>query len=141
MLRKILVSITVKFALATLLVGSSVVASAGTIRCLFGMPMACTTLEKPVPKAPVEDCCHPKKVAPKKVNKCCCIEALKKSPTENATASSLEFRLDFPIFLAAPIRFAFAKPIFVVSQIRWPEVHGPPGDVPLSESPRAPPVI
>ncbi len=137
--RKALATIAVKFFLAALLAGSTVVASAGTIRCLLGIPMACAMAEKPV-QPEKEDCCHPQKAAPKKANKCCCLDA-KKSPHESATTTSLDLRLDFPILLDAPIQFVFANPIVVVSQIRWPEVHGPPGSSQAPTQTRAPPVI
>lgn len=131
---------TCKFAFAFLLMAFSVVSSAGTMRCFFGLPMT-----EVVAVAPVEatDCCPSKVEAPKPEPTkpdCCCIEVMEKSILEVNKAGQVAFQFDFPIIESPLSEFAYESSIIQVEQIRWPEVHGPPGIVLPTSSPRAPPV-
>ncbi|MBN9501642.1 MAG: hypothetical protein BGO01_15795 [Armatimonadetes bacterium 55-13] len=148
---RVLASIAAKLTLAMLVMVAASVASAGSIRCYLGLPMKdCfmtpvgtkTPVVQPAPEA--DSCCHPKativKQAPKP-NECCCIEAMKQPHTNGIQAAAPEFRLDFAIILVAPLEVPVCHTEPAVTQIRWPEIHGPPGIERTPDSPRAPPVI
>lgn len=125
--------------LAVLLAATAVVSSAGTMRCLVGLPMsACGKVEAPKPKA--HDCCAAK-AAKKPTNKCCCIDALKKSPNDSAKSATFEVRFDFPILIEEPPKFEAVVTTSENKQIRWPEAHAPPGPDRTPSAPRAPPAI
>ncbi|MBC8064697.1 MAG: hypothetical protein H7Y17_07690 [Chlorobia bacterium] len=122
----------------------SVVASAGSMPCLLGLPMEPV---KPVvateSMSPDHGCCKPKAEAPKPVeqkNKCCCIDTLTKNAVDFGVAKAVDFRIDFAILSSPVVRLELLEPIFAVEQIRWPEVHGPPGITLSQDSPRAPPM-
>lgn len=127
-------------ALAILLMGFSVVGSAGSMKCFFGGPM-----EEVAAVAPVEstDCCVPEVEAPKpepESSKCCCIDVMEKSIIEVNKTSPVAFQIEFLIIEAELPKFDLDQPIIPFEQIRWPEVHGPPGISITPASPRAPPV-
>lgn len=139
--RKFLASISAKVLIAALLAATAVVSSAGTMRCLLGLPMsACAKVEAPKPKAE-HDCCAPKAKAEKPKNKCCCIDALKKAPNDGDKSATFEVRFDFPIIVEEPPKFEPLATISTAQQIRWPEIHAPPGPNRTPSAPRAPPAI
>lgn len=128
-----------RITLAIVLMGFSVVGSAGSMKCLFGGPM-----EEVAAVAPVKptDCCTPEVEAPKpepESSKCCCIDVMEKSIIEVNKTAPVAFQIDFPIIDAELPRFEFDQAIIPFEQVRWPEVHGPPGITASPNSPRAPP--
>lgn len=128
-------------ALALVLMAFSVVGAAGTMRCFFGLPME----EMVAVAAPVEasDCCPSKIATPDPApsrQACCCVDVMEKSIIEVNAAAPVVFVIDFPILDSPAPSFEFAEVEVPVQQIRWPEVHGPPGIERIPASPRAPPV-
>jgi hypothetical protein len=102
--------------------------------CLTGMSMEA---EKPPVKS--DNCCPEKAPKPTK-SKCCCIDNLGKTIAEFNVGKVVQPSLDFPILLAPIVRFEQDGGAPVVHQVRWPEVHGPPGIERSTDSPRAPPL-
>ncbi len=132
-----------KVGLAILLMAFSVVASAGSMKCLFGLSME---ESKPVAAAPMKpgNCCpepEPVKPAPTSdSDKCCCIDTLKKSVVDQTNPALSDFRIDFEIIAPESPEFTVITKINVPWQPFWPDVHGPPGPLILTSESRAPPV-
>lgn len=144
MLRRFVESNPFRISLATVLLAFSVVASAGSMPCLLGLPMK---VVEPVVAtesvAPDHGCCKPKAAIPKPVeqkNKCCCIDTLAKNAVDFSGVKAVDFRFDIAVFSTPVVRVEMLEPIIAVEQIRWPEVHGPPGITLSQDSPRAPPM-
>lgn len=144
MLGRILLPRAGRIGLALALMIFSAVGSSGFMECFTRMAA------EPVVavKAPViEDCCAAEKVkaaAPQpepKPEKCCCVDAMEKSVVEVNKANLVAFQFDFPILLEPKPEFRVDTHVVAVEQIRWPEVHGPPGISITPASPRAPPVV
>lgn len=143
MLRRATVTITAKCLLATLLLAFAVLSTGVSMPCLAGMAMEPVAIAQPEPKS--DSCCPTKTPDPVKAqepepNKCCCIDNLGKTIAEFNVGKFVQPSIDFPILLAPPVEFEFVQAAPQVQQIRWPEVHGPPGNERSTDSPRAPPV-
>lgn len=134
MFRRAFGTITMKGALAVLLLAFAVMSVGVSMPCLTGMSMEA---EKPV--AQTDSCCPEQAPQPEKSD-CCCIETLGKTIVEFNVGKAVQPSLDFPILLAPEIRIEVPQLEPLIEQPRWPEVHGPPGIVPSTDSPRAPPL-
>jgi hypothetical protein len=143
MFRRTKASITAKVSLAVLLLVFSVIAAGGAMPCIGGEPMVAVKAEAvQTAMEPDHSCCKPKAAVPKPVEKksnCCCFDTLKKNAVDFSNGKATDYRIDFSILPPAPVNFEIAEPEIVVAQIRWPEVHGPPGIERHPVSPRAPP--
>lgn len=142
MLGRIPLSRLGRIGLALALMTFSVVGSSSFMECFTRMSAEPVVA---VETTTVEDCCaadKAKAVAPQpepKSEKCCCINAMEKSVVEVNKAHPVVFQFDFPILLEPKPEFTFDTPVITVEQVRWPEVHGPPGITTSPISPRAPP--
>jgi len=121
----------------------SVVAAGGAMPCFGGEQMVASKAA-PVAMKADHSCCKPKSAtAPKPAEKqsnCCCFDTLKKNAVDFNNGKATDLRIDFAILPPSPVTFELREPDVVVAQIRWPEVHGPPGIERHPVSPRAPPV-
>ncbi len=132
-----------KIGLALALMTFSAVGTAGFMECFFRMS---TEPVVAVETPSTEDCCASEKAvasAPQpepEPHKCCCISAVERSVVEVNQSAPVAFQLDFPILLEPKPEFNIESSVVTTEQIRWPEVHGPPGIVLSPASPRAPPV-
>ena len=128
-----------RITLAIVLMAFSVVGSAGSMKCFLGFPMEEVAVAASVKPT---DCCAPEVEAPKpepENSKCCCIDVMEKSIVEVNKTAPVAFQIDFPIIEAELPKFEFDQATFPFEQVRWPEVHGPPGIKASPNSPRAPP--
>lgn len=126
-----------RITIAIVLMAFSVVGSAGSMKCFFGAQM-----EEVAAVAPVEttECCTPEIDEPERdSSKCCCIDVMEKSIIEVNKTAPVAFQIDFPVIEAELPKFEFDQATFPFEQVRWPEVHGPPGITASPNSPRAPP--
>lgn len=145
MLGRIVLPHVGRIGLALTLMLFSAVGSSGFMDCFSRMSAKPIVVEK----APiVEDCCAaeaaklaaPKPAPEPTAEKCCCLDAMEKSVVEVNQSNPIAFQFDFPIILEPKPEFSVDTPVITIEQVRWPEVHGPPGIVPPTYSPRAPPV-
>jgi hypothetical protein len=135
MLRRAAVTITAKCALAFLLLAFAVMSVGVSMPCLTGMGM------KAEAPAPVSQSCCPEKTpapVPEKPG-CCCVDTVGKTIAEFNVGKAVQPSIDFPILPAPEIVFQISTIEPEVQQVRWPEVHGPPGIEHRTASPRAPP--
>lgn len=135
-------SVPMKLMLATVLLAFSVVAAAGSMQCLIGVPMESMPKEPPKAESPASCCPTPEAPiqAPEPMgDDCCCIDVLEKNSVDFSAKPLADLKIDFAILPQPAVTFLLTEELVPFSQIRLPEIHGPPGPDLEYHSPRAPP--